>query len=177
MREALNVISLSLIPFLIVLILFYGLIKRVPCYEVFVSGAKEGLYLAFKILPYLVAIVVSVSMFRASGAIDLLTKMLSPVLEFLKIPVDTFALMITRSISGSASLGIFSDIVNSSGANSFAAKLSAVIVGSSETTFYVLSVYFGSVGIKKMRYALLLGLLADAFGVVMAIFVSKYFFS
>ncbi len=176
MREILNFISVMLLPSLIAVILIYALIKKTPCYETFVHGAKEGLFVSVKILPYLVAIIVSVSMFRASGALDILQNLLSKPLEFLKIPAETLPLMITRSMSGSATLGIFSDIVGDLGANSYASKLSAIIVGSSETTFYVLCVYFGAVGIKKIRYALAVGLLADLFGIFMAIVVSRYFF-
>lgn len=176
MKELLTTVSIWLLPLLITLILIHAMVKKVPCYETFVDGAKEGLFVAVKILPYLVAIIVSVSMFRASGAIEFLAGLFSPVIDFLKIPVDSLPLMITRSLSGSASLGILSDIVSSHGADSYASKLSAVIVGSSETTFYVLAVYFGAVGIKKIRYALLVGLLSDLFGIIMAIFVCRYFF-
>lgn len=176
MKDFLNLLSLWLIPVLITVILIHGLIKKVPCYETFVEGAKEGLFVSIKILPYLVAIIVSVSMFRASGALEVLSSVLSPLLKMFKIPVDSLPLMITRSMSGSATLGIFSDIVSSAGADSYASKLSAIIVGSSETTFYVLAVYFGAVGIKKIRYALLAGLLADLFGIVAAIAVARYFF-
>lgn len=176
MKEILNLISVWLLPVIIVFILLYGLYKKTPCYETFVDGAKEGLTVSIKILPYLVAIIVSVSMFRASGAIEFLSDILSKPLEYLKIPADTLPIMITRSLSGSGTLGIFSEIVNSTGADSYASKLSAIIVGSSETTFYVLAVYFGAVGIKKIRYALIVGLLADLFGIIMAVIVARYFF-
>lgn len=176
MKEIFNLISIWLIPALVAIILIHGLIKKVPCYEVFTDGAKEGLFVAIKILPYLVAIIVSVSMFRASGAIEYLADLLKGPLEYFKIPIDTLPLMITRSMSGSATLGIFSDIVSANGANSYAAKLAAIITGSSETTFYVLAVYFGAVGIKKVRFALLAGVLADIAGIFAAIFVAQYFF-
>ena len=176
MKEFLSLLSFWLLPVIISFILIFGCYKKTPCYEAFVDGAKEGLFICVKILPYLVAIIVSVSMFRASGAIEFLADILSKPLEYFKIPVDTLPLMITRSLSGSGTLGIFSEIVNSTGADSYAAKLSAVIVGSSETTFYVLVVYFGAVGIKKIKYALCVGLLADLFGIIMAVIVSRYFF-
>lgn len=176
MKEILNVLSLWLIPVLVCIILIHALIKKTPCYEVFVDGAKEGLFVAIKILPYLVAIIVSVSMFRASGAIEFLSQVLSDKLQMFNVPTETLPLMLTRSMSGSATLGIFSDIVNSSGVDSYASKLSAIIVGSSETTFYVLAVYFGAIGIKKIRYALAVGLLSDLFGIIVAVMVAKYFF-
>ena len=118
----------------------------------------------------------AVSMLRASGAIEALASILREPLEALKIPADTLPLMLTRSLSGGATLGIFSDIVNSNGANSYAAKLSAVIVGSSETTFYVLSVYFGAIGIKKFRHAVLTGILADITGIFAAIIICRWLF-
>ena len=176
MKEILNILSLWLIPVLVCIILIHALIKKTPCYEVFVDGAKEGLFVAIKILPYLVAIIVSVSMFRASGAIEFLSQVLSDKLQMFNVPTETLPLMLTRSMSGSATLGIFSDIVNSSGVDSYASKLSAIIVGSSETTFYVLAVYFGSVKISKYRYALLSGLAADFIGIAAAVLVCQMFF-
>ncbi len=152
-------------------ILTFGLIKKVPVYEEFIEGAKDGFKVSVSIIPYLVAIIVAVSMFRASGVIDVLKNVTSNLL-----PPDIIPLMLTRPLSGSAALGIFSDIVNSHGADSYIAKLAAIMVGSSETTFYVLSVYFGSVGIKKYRYALLTGIIADVISFVLAIWVAQYFF-
>ena len=147
-----------------------------PVYETFTQGAKEGIKISVKIIPYLVAIMAAVSMFRASGAIEALASLLSGALEALKIPVDTLPLMLTRSLSGGATLGIFSDIVHSNGANSYAAKLSAVIVGSSETTFYVLSVYFGAIGVTKFRHAVLTGILADIVGIIAAVLICGWLF-
>lgn len=176
-KEFLNILSVSILPLLIFVIISHGIYKKVPVYDVFVDGAKEGIKVSVKILPYLIAIIVAVSMFRASGALDILTSLLQKPLEYFKIPSDTLPLMLTRSMSGSATLGILSDIVSANGADSYASKLAAVIVGSSETTLYVLSVYFGAVGIKKIKYALIVGILADVFGIIMAVIVSKYFFS
>lgn len=176
MKEALNTISIWILPFIISIILLYGIYKKVPIYEDFCDGAKEGFWVAVKILPYLVAIMVAISMFRASGALDFLYNLLKTPLEFLKIPADTLALMVTRSLSGSATLGLFSEIVNTHGADSYAAKLSAIITGSSETTFYVIAVYFGAVGIKKFRHAILTGILADIVGIVCAVIISRFFF-
>ena len=164
-------ISLYILPLMILGILTFGLIKKVPVYEEFIEGTKDGFKVSVSIIPYLVAIIVAVSMFRASGVIDVLKNVSSNLL-----PPDIIPLMLTRPLSGSAALGIFSDIVNSHGADSYIAKLAAIMVGSSETTFYVLSVYFGSVGIKKYRYALLTGIIADVISFVLAIWVAQYFF-
>ena len=114
--------------------------------------------------------------FRASGAIDIIENLLSPVFNYLKIPTETTIIMLTRSLSGSATLGVLADIINQTGIDSYATKLAAVITGSSETTFYVAAVYFGSVGIKKFRHALLAGILADITGLVVAIVVCRIFF-
>ena len=176
MINALNTLSVWILPVIISTILIYGAYKKVPLYETFTDGAKEGFWTAVKILPYLVAIMVAVSMFRSSGALDFLYNVFKTPLEALKIPSDTLSLMITRSLSGSATLGIFSEIVGTHGADSYAAKLSAVITGSSETTFYVIAVYFGAVGVKKLRHAVLTGILSDLVGIICAIIVSRFFF-
>ncbi len=168
--------SIYLLPLLILLILSIGMFKRVPIYEEFINGAKDGFDVSIKIIPYLVALIVAISMFRASGALDWIVYVFSPVLNSLEIPPDIIPIMFTRSLSGSATLGLVSEIANNFGAEDFITKLAAVMVGSSETTCYILSVYFGSVGIKKMRYALLTGILADITGIVLAILVARYFF-
>ena len=171
-----NTISLWALPFILILILTMGLFKKVPLYETFTEGAKDGFKIAIDIIPYLVAIIVAISMFRASGIIETLGNTLSPILNHFNIPTDTLPVMIVRSLSGSAALGVFSDIANNLGPDDYATKLSAVMVGSSETTFYVLAVYFGAVGISKLRYALLVGLLADFIGIVAAILVCNFVF-
>ncbi len=171
-----NTISLWILPAILLIILTVGLVKKVPLYEAFTEGAKDGFSVAVNIIPYLVAILVSISMLRASGAIDMCGSLLSGVLTKISVPVDVLPLMIVRSLSGSAALGVFSDIANNFGPDAYATKLAAVIVGSSETTFYVLAVYFGAVKIAKVRYALLTGLIADAIGIMVAIVVAHQFF-
>ena len=159
-----NEISKYIIPFLLVGIPFYGLvIKKVKVYESFVEGAKDGFTIAVRIIPYLVAILVAIGMFRASGALDLLLNFLSPL-----------ALM--RPLSGSGSLGLLTDMINVHGPDSLIAKIGATMFGSTETTFYVLAVYFGSVGIRKTRHALVAGLFADAVGVFSAVYICQFFF-
>jgi spore maturation protein B len=115
-------------------------------------------------------------MFKASGAVEILSGIFGSLLAKLGVPVDILPIMITRSLSGSATLGMFSDIATNLGPDSFVTKMAAIMVGSSETTFYVLSVYFGSVGIKKFRYAILTGIIADITGIVLAIWVAHLFF-
>jgi len=171
----LNIISIWTLPIIILTILTVGLIKKVPIYEVFTEGAKDGFKVSVNIIPYLVAIIVAISMLRASGFIEYIGVLFSNIFEYFKIPIDVLPIMIVRSLSGSAALGIFSDIAHSLGPDAYATKLAAIMVGSSETTFYVLAVYFGSVGIKKFRYALITGLIADIIGILAAIFVCRLF--
>ena len=175
-HSIMSVISLWALPAIILLILTMGLTKKVPLYETFTEGAKDGFKVAVNIIPYLVAIMVAIAMVRASGIIDMAGEFFAPVLARFNVPVDTIPVMIVRSLSGSAALGVFSDIANNLGPDDYATKLSAVMVGSSETTFYVLAVYFGAVGISKLRYALLVGLLADFIGIVAAVLVCSYCF-
>lgn len=169
-------LSVAILPFIILSIFTFGLLKKVPVYEEFVEGAKDGFNVSIKIIPYLVALIVAISMFRASGALDWMAYVLGGILEKFSIPTDIVPIMFTRSLSGSATLGLFTEIAGRYGAENYITKLAAIMVGSSETTFYVLTVYFGSVGIKKFRYALLTGVLADIIGIVLAILVARYFF-
>lgn len=175
-QQIMNIISLWALPVILIVILTTGLFKKVPLYETFTDGAKDGFKVAVNIIPYLVAIIVGISMFRASGIIEMLTTFLQPFLSHFNIPADSIPIMFVRSLSGSAALGIFSDIANNLGPDNYATKLSAIIVGSSETTFYVLAVYFGAIGITKIRYALLVGLLADFIGIVAAVSVCNMMF-
>ena len=171
-----DTISILILPIIILLILFVGIIKKVPVYEEFVSGAKDGFDVAIKIIPYLVALIVAISMFRASGALDIISSWLSPLLNKFTLNSDIIPIILTRPLSGSATLGLFSELASQYGADAFITKLAAIMIGSSETTFYVLTVYFGSVGIKKFRYALLTGIIADITSIVLAIWVAHMFF-
>lgn len=175
-QSLMDIISLWTLPAIIILILTMGLFKKVPLYETFTDGAKDGFKVAVNIIPYLVAIIVAISMFRASGIIEMTGEALKPLLNHFNIPADTIPVMIVRSLSGSAALGVFSDIAHKLDPDDYATKLSAVMVGSSETTFYVLAVYFGAVGISKLRYALIVGLLADFIGILAAIAVCNLMF-
>lgn len=176
LKEICEILSLWALPAVILIILTAALIKKVPVYETFIEGAKDGVKVSFNIVPYLVAIIVAISMLRASGAIDALSFLLSDILSKLRFPADILPLAIVRSLSGSAALGVFSDIIANNDVNSYTSKLAAIMLGSSETTFYVLTVYFGAVGIKKFRYALLTGLCADLAGIIMSVIVARFFF-
>jgi spore maturation protein B len=172
--EGLSSIARYIIPGLLVGIPFYALaVRKVPVYEVFVDGAKDGFTIAVRIIPYLVAILVAVGMFRASGALDLLLGALAPVLNFVGFPPENLPLALMRPLSGSGSLGLLTDLVNEHGVDSLFAKIGATMYGSSETTFYVLAVYFGSVGVIRSRHAIPAGLFADAVGAIAAVFFCK----
>lgn len=175
-HSVINAVSLWTLPVIIVSILTVAMFKKVPIYEVFTEGAKDGFKVAVNIIPYLVAIIVAISMLRASGAIEMLASALSGILAKLHIPADVLPVIFVRPLSGSAALGLFSEIAKIAGAGAYSTKLAAVMVGSSETTFYVLAVYFGSVGITKFRYALWVGLLADIIAAIMSIVVCGWLF-
>ena len=168
---SLNAGAKYIIPLLLVGIPFYAIsVKKIKVYEVFVEGAKDGFTIAVRIIPYLVAILVAVGMFRASGVLELLLNFLAPVLNFIGFPPENLPLALMRPLSGSGSLGLLTDLVNEHGADSMPAKIGATMFGSSETTFYVLAVYFGSVGITRSRHALVAGLTADAVGALAAVY-------
>jgi len=170
----LNSIAKYIIPALLVGIPLYALaVKKIKVYEVFVVGAKDGFSIAVRIIPYLVAILVAVGMFRASGALELLLNLLAPVLNFMGFPPENLPLALMRPLSGSGSLGLLTDLVNQHGVDSLYAKIGATMFGSSETTFYVLAVYFGSVGVVRSRHAIPAGLIADAVGAISAVFFCK----
>jgi len=172
--EGLSNIARYIIPLLLVGIPFYALaFKKVPVYEVFVVGAKDGFTIAVRIIPYLVAILVAVGMFRASGALDLLLEFLAPALNFIGFPPENLPLALMRPLSGSGSLGLLTDLINTHGVDSLTAKIGATMYGSSETTFYVLAVYFGSVGVVRSRHAIPAGLFADAVGAISAVYLCK----
>ena len=172
-----NQISRYIIPLLLVSIPFYGLFfKKVKVYESFVDGAKDGFTIAVRIIPYLVAILVAIGMFRASGALNILLIWLTPFLNFVGFPPENLPLALMRPLSGSGSLGLLTDLIDQHGQDSLISKIGATMYGSTETTFYVLAVYFGSVGIKKSRHALISGLLADLAGIIAAVFLCQILF-
>lgn len=169
-------LSLVAIPFLIGFFPLYGALRDVAVYEEFIEGAKEGIQVALRIFPYLVAILVAVGIFRAAGGIDLLTLMLAPLLDLIGLPAQVLPLVLVRPLSGSAATGLFAEIVKACGPDSYAAQLAGTILGGTETTLYVLAVYFGSVAIRKGRHALAAGLLADAAGVAASLVICRLIF-
>ncbi len=176
-EQIIRQISIWAIPVFLLGIPLYGAIKRVKVYESFVQGAKEGFQVGVRIIPYLVAILVAVGMLRAAGAIDSLAALLDPVLRKVGMPAELLPLAIMRPLSGSGSLGIVTELVKAHGPDSFLARLAASAYGSTETTFYVLAVYFGAVGIKKARHAVISGLVADIVSLIAAVIVCRLVFS
>ncbi|WP_353096168.1 spore maturation protein [Tissierella praeacuta] len=174
--KVMEAISVYAIPVIIVGFLVFGMAKKIKVYESFTEGAKEGFTTAVKIIPFLVAMLVSIGAFRASGAMDLLTKALSPVTNFIGMPSEVLPMAFMRPLSGGGAEGIMSSLVTDYGPESLIGRMAAVMMGSTETTFYVLSVYFGSISIKKQRHALPVGLLADLAGLLTAVLVTRLFF-
>ncbi|MDA8406556.1 MAG: spore maturation protein [Deltaproteobacteria bacterium] len=175
-NELASTISNLILLIFLVGIPVYGALKGVKVYETFVEGAKQGFDIAVNIIPYLVAILVAVGMFRASGAMDILTSLIPSSLRNYGVTSDILALALTRPMSGAASLGILGEIVSTHGADSFQAKLGSVILGSTETTLYVVAVYFGAIGITKTKYAIHAGLVADTVGVIASMVVCRIIF-
>jgi spore maturation protein B len=171
-----TVISIWFIPVLIAFVLMYGTYKQVPTYETFVEGAKEGFEMAISIIPYLVGMLVAISVFRASGAMDFMIEFMKPLLQAIGVPSEVVPLAMIRPISGTGALGMTSDLIATYGPDSFIGRLASTMQGSTDTTFYVLTVYFGAVGIKKMGDALKVGLLADVVGIIASILIVSYVF-
>ena len=174
--KTVHFLSQLFIPVFILGVILYGAAKKVRVYDSFVFGAKEGIQVVIKIFPYLLAIFLAVKSFQASGAFDFTKEMARAILEPFGIPLEAISIALIKPLSGSASLGLFTDIVKTTGPDSLASRLSAVIMGSAETTFYVLAVYLGAVGIKKTRYLIPLCLVSDAVGIALAILIVKLLF-
>jgi spore maturation protein B len=174
--KTITFISQLIIPAFILFTVLYGAFKKVRVYDSFVSGAKEGLQVTVNIFPYLLAIFVAVKAFQASGAFDLIKLALAGSFSFLGIPPEVLSVAIIKPLSGSASTAVFTDIVKSAGPDSLASRISAVIIGSAETTFYVLAVYLGAVGIRRTKYLVPVCLIADALGIIIAIIIVRLMF-
>jgi spore maturation protein B len=175
-RNLMNLLSYFVIPVILVGFPLYGLYKRVPVYESFVDGAREGFQVAVRIIPYLVAILFAIAMFRASGAMDALTRLLDPVLGLIGFPAEVLPMAIIRPLTGSGSAGLVVDMVNQYGEDSIFVKMAAVMFGSTETTFYVIAVYFGAVNIRKTRHAVPAGLAADVAAMIFAVWTVRLLF-
>lgn len=175
-RAALDAISLWAIPILLVGIPLVGIIRKVKVYDVFIEGAKEGFDVAVKIIPFLVGILVAIGMFRGSGAMDLLMTGLRPLVTSTGFPAELVPLAILRSLTGSGSLAFTTDLVKTYGPDSVIGRMAATMYGSSETTFYVLAVYFGAVGVRRTRHAVPAALIGDVAAAIAAVAVCAWMF-
>jgi spore maturation protein B len=175
-QTVITVLSAWLIPLFILLAIVYAHFKGVHVFDTFVEGAREGFSTAVGLIPYLVAMLVAISLFRQSGAMDLMASLLMPVLGRFDIPPEILPLAVMRPVSGSSALAIMTEILQTRGPDSYLGRLASTMQGSTDTTLFVITVYFGSVGIRKARHALPVGLMADLAGFVAALAVCKLVF-
>ena len=174
--ELARTVSTWLIPVLLLVIPLLAAARRVKVYEEFITGASEGFGVALRIIPYLVAILVAIGMFRASGAMDLCVAALSPLTAPLGMPPEVLPAAVMRPLSGSGTLGVVTELMKTHGPDSPIGRLASTICGSTETTFYVLAVYFGAVGIRRTRHAVAAGLAGDVAGVLAAVLACRWLF-
>lgn len=175
-KNIIDAISLYAIPFILVVIPLYGMFKKVKVYETFTEGAKEGFQTAVTIIPFLVGMLVAIGAFRASGGMDILTNLLSPITEAFGMPGEVVPMALMKPLSGGGASGLMNDLFTTYGPDSIIGRMASVMAGSTETTFYVLAVYFGAVGIKKTRHAVPAGLIADVVGIITAVVVTNIMF-
>jgi spore maturation protein SpmB len=177
-RQAIEIASTWIVVLLLVGIPLYGWVRGVKVYEAFVDGAKEGFNVAVRIIPFLVAILAAVGAFRGAGAMDTLAKVLAPITGPLGLPPEVLPMAVVRPFSGSGALGLLGNIFATPGLgpDSYAGMLGSILQGSTETTFYVLSVYCGSVGIVRYRHALAAGLMADFTGLTASVIIARALF-
>ena len=175
-RAALEAISIWAVPVMLVGIAAAGMVRKIKVYDVFIEGAKEGFEVAIKIIPFLVGILVAIGMFRGSGAMELLLSGLRPLASATGFPADLIPLAILRSLSGSGSLALTTDLIKTHGPDSIMARMAATMYGSSETTFYVLAVYFGAVGVRRTRHAVPAALAGDIVAAIATVAVCYWLF-
>lgn len=176
MMKFIEQVSIWAIPALIFFIPTIAFLRGVPVYEAFVEGAEEGFSTAIKIIPFLVGMLVAIGVFKASGAMELMAAALEPITSLLHFPGEVLPLGIMRPLSGGGSLGIAAGLIKAYGPDSYIGMLASTMQGSTDTTFYVLTVYFGSVGIIRYRYSLYVGLIADITGLLASVFICNYLF-
>jgi spore maturation protein B len=176
MNEYANQFSNWLFLAFIVGIPLYGCLKKINVFDSFIDGAKQGFDTSIGLIPYLIAIMVAVGMLRASGFFELMQVWLTPLLNYIGMPSELLPLALIRPFSGSSSTGIMAELIHTYGGDSLIAKTAATMMGSTETTFYVIAIYFGSVNIRRTRHAIPAGLLADLSGIIAAIYVCKFIF-
>ena len=168
--------STFIFPAIIIGIVGYGFIKKVNVFDAFLKGAKQGALSCLNILPALIGLVVAVSMMKASGFLEFVSQLVSPVLSFLRFPPDVLPLALLKPVSGSGAIAMIKNIFESSGVDSPSGRLASVMLGSSETTFYAIAVYFGATKVKNIRYTVFAALVADVVGIVASVLLCNIFF-
>jgi len=169
-------ISSLIIPLMVLFIILYGIIKKVNIYDEFLIGSTESFGMILKIFPCLLAMILGINIFLKCGILDLLSNVLEPIFSYIKIPIQVLPMMIMRPISGTSTLAILNNLLIDFGPDSIIGTLGSIIQGSTDTTFYVITLYFGSIGIKKIRYALWAGLFADLIGITASIIITNILF-
>ena len=174
--ELINYISIIAMPLVILIITFKALNEKIFVFDIFLKGATEGLEIILKIFPTLIGLFIAIGMLRSSGILDFITKLISPVLEYIKFPSEIVPLALLRPISGSASMAVATDIIKQNGVDSFIGILASVIMGATETTLYTIAVYTGSVKIKNTRGILIAALAADVTGIIASLLICRMIF-
>jgi spore maturation protein B len=174
--KAIKLLADYAIPVTFLLILCIGLYRDIKVFDIFMEGAKEGITTVLRIIPSMVGLFTAVGVFRASGAMELIVYVAKPITSFLNIPSEVLPLILLRPVSGSASLALISDIIKVYGPDSFIGRLVSTMMGSTETIFYTLTIYCGSVGIKNIRYTLAAALIADIVGIMVSVWICTFIF-
>jgi len=169
-------VSQLIMPILIIIIVTYAFFKKINIYDCFIEGAKEGVEMTFNLFPYLLAMIFGINILIKSNAINDFLAIFKPFFDFLKVPLEIIPMAVMRPISGTATLALMNDIFTQYGVDSFLGRLASTIQGSTDTTIYILTLYFGVIGIKKIKYAMWVGLAADLIGVIASILVVSFLF-
>ena len=169
-----NYLITSIIPLIVVSICLYGFVKGVKVYECFVEGAKQGIGICLRIFPYILAMIVAVNVFKYSGALSWITYVFSPALKLLGIPKELMLLIFIRPLSGSGALGVFTDVIKSYGPDTGIGIAASIIMGTTETIFYTITVYYGAVKIKNIRHTLFAAVIADITAVIVAVNITPF---
>ena len=170
------IISKVILPIFILIIIFYGVKKKINVYDAFLDGAKEGLVTTFNIFPAIIAMIFAINIFLDSNVLEFVSSIINPILLKLSLPIEILPMAILRPVSGTASLAIMNDIFKLFGPDSYIGRLSSILQGCTDTTIYVIALYFGTVKITKIKHALWVGLFADLVGIVMAFILTNLFF-
>ncbi len=171
-----EIISKIILPLFIIIIIFYGVKSKINVYDVFLEGAKEGLQTTFSIFPSVIAMIFAINIFLDSNVLEFILKLLGPITGNINMPLEIIPMALLRPISGTASLAIMNDIFKSFGPDSFIGRLASILQGCTDTTVYVIALYFGTVKITKIKHALWVGLFADLVGIIAAIILTNLFF-